>query len=459
VNDQFDPPEQQRTPPFSNEAEQSVLGGLLLDNDAIDRIGDLRAEHFCRADHRMIFGQITAMIAAGGADVVTVYAQLQATGKADQIGGLAYLNALAQNTPSAARIAHYAAVVRDRAQKRGLLAVAADICDSVATPDDAATLIDRAASRLEALSDSAKKKEPTPIAQGLAAHLAALEQRSSGGSPVLATGFMDLDKRLNGGLRPGWLCIVAGRPGSGKTSFALNVATHVAASRSVLFLSMEMPESELHDRMISALGRVPLSRVMEAPADDREFWDRITVAATKVTGLTMHVDDEAALRLQDVRAKARAVKRKHGLDLLVIDYLQLMVGHEGAANRNAEIEAISRGLKQIAKELDVAVLALSQLSRAVEQRGGLPRLSDLRDSGSIEQDADCVLFVHREEVSNPDASEHWRGFAQLRAAKFRHGSTGDVALTYRGEYVTFEDHAGAWPTHPPARAARSRGFD
>ncbi|MBN3812225.1 replicative DNA helicase [Paraburkholderia sp. Ac-20347] len=448
----------QRSALHSVEAEQSVIGALLLDNDAVDRIDGLRAEHFYRADHRVIFGKVTEMIIAGGADVVTVYAALQASGKAEQIGGLAYLNALAQNTPGSANIARYAGIVRDRAQKRGLLAVASEIRESIgARPDEAVTLIDRAASALEALSDGVVKQEPKPIAQGLAEHLAELERRSSGTSPALSTGFADLDKRLNGGLRPGWLTILAARPGMGKTALGLNVAAHVAASRSVLVLSMEMPESEVHDRMIASLGRVPLSQVMEAPAADNEFWGRVTVAAQKVTELTLHVDDQAALRLQDVRAKARMVKRRHGLDLLVIDYLQLMAG-EGA-NRNAEIEGISRGLKALAKELGVAILCLAQLNRRVEDRGGMPKLSDLRDSGAIEQDADAVLFIHREEISNPDAGEQWQGFAQVRAAKFRHGRTGDLALTYRGEYVTFENHDGPWPAFPAGRKACNKGFN
>ncbi|RQS22865.1 MULTISPECIES: replicative DNA helicase [unclassified Burkholderia] len=448
----------QRPTLHSAEAEQSVIGGLLLDNDAIDRIGDLRAEHFYRADHRAIFEQVTAMIAGGGADVVTTFAALQAKGKAEQVGGLVYLNALAQNTPSAANIARYAAIVRDRAQKRGLLTVAAEIQDTIgSTPDDAATLIDRAASKLEALSDGVVKREPKPVAQGLAEHLAELERRSSGTSPAFSTGFPDLDRRLNGGLRPGWLAILAARPGMGKTALALNIAAHAAESRSVLFLSMEMPDAELHDRLIASLGRTPLARVMEAPADDNEFWGRVTVAAQKVTGLNLHIDDQAALRLQDVRAKARMVKRKHGLDLIVVDYLQLMAGD--GANRNAEIEGISRELKALAKELGVAILCLAQLNRRVEDRGGMPKLSDLRDSGAIEQDADAVLFIHREEVSNPDAGEQWHGFAQVRIAKFRHGGTGDLALTYRGEFVTFESHAGPWPTQPASRPARSRGFD
>lgn len=447
-----------RAVPQAIEAEQSVIGGLLLDNDAIDRIGGLRAEHFYRADNRAIFEQVTAMIASGGADVVTTFSTLQAKGKAEQVGGLAYLNDLAQNTPSAANIARYAGIVRDRAQKRGLLAAAAEIQDSVgASPDSAADLIDRAASKLEALSEGVVKREPKPVAQGLAEHLAELDRRMNGTSPAFSTGFPDLDKRLNGGLRPGWLAILAARPGMGKTALALNIAAHAAESRSVLFLSMEMPETELYDRLIASLGRASLARAMKAPADDNEFWGRVTVAAQKVTGMNLHIDDQAALRLQDVRAKARMVKRKHGLDLIVVDYLQLMAGD--GANRNAEIEGISRGLKALAKELGVAILCLAQLNRRVEERGGMPKLSDLRDSGAIEQDADVVAFIHREEVSNPDAGEQWHGFAQVRIAKFRHGGTCDLALTYRGEFVTFENHSGPWPTQPVSRPARTRGFD
>ncbi|MGB8414978.1 replicative DNA helicase [Paraburkholderia sp.] len=449
----------QRPTLHSVEAEQSVIGGLLLDNDAIDRIGDLRTEHFYRADHRMIFGQVTAMIAAGGADVVTVYAQLHASGKAEQAGGLAYLNALAQNTPSAANIARYAGIVRDRAQKRGLLAVAAEIQDSVGgAPDDAVTLIDRAATKLEALAESVVKSEPKLAAQGLMDHISTLERRSNGQDRVIKTGLPDLDKALNGGLRPGWVAILAARPGVGKTALALNIATHVAVDHGALYLSLEMPESELHDRNLASLGRIPLDKVMEAPENDADFWTRVTAAAVKVKDLRLYIDDQPALRLLDVRSKARLVKRKAGLDLLVIDYLQLMSG-EGS-NRNAEIEGISRGLKALAKELGIAIVALAQLNRKVEERSNrLPQLSDLRDSGSIEQDADAVLFIHREEVANPDAGEQWNGFAQVRLAKFRHGKTRDIGLTYRGDYVRFESHAGVWPSHPVSKAQRRRGFD
>ncbi|WP_186013791.1 replicative DNA helicase [Burkholderia gladioli] len=445
--------------PHSVEAEQAVIGILLNDNDAIDRIGDLRTEHFFRGDHRALFAEIVGLIANGiGVDIVSLFDRLRSKGKADDVGGLAFLNALAQNAPSSVSIARNALIVRDRAQKRGLLAVASEMQESVAgTADDAGTLIDRAAAKLEALGEATVKREPKLLAEALADHINLLERRSTGGESVISTGYEDLDRALNGGLRPGWSVILAARPGMGKTSLALNIGTHAAADHGVLFLSMEMPEGELIDRNIASLGRVPLDRVMSAP-DDNEFWDRVTAATMKMRDMNLHIDDQPALRLLDVRAKARMVKRKSGLDVLIVDYLQLMQG-EGS-NRNAEIEGISRGLKALAKELNIAVIALAQLNRQVEQRANrTPMLSDLRDSGSIEQDADAVLFIHREEVANPDAGEQWRGFAQIRVAKFRHGRTGDVPLTYSGEFVRFENHSGAWPTHTVQKSARSRGFE
>lgn len=436
-----------RAVPHSIEAEQAVIGILLIDNDSIDRIGELRTEHFYRGDHRAIFTEIVDMIANGqGADIVSLLERLRGKGNADDVGGLAYLNAMASNAPPATSIARNAGIVVDRAQKRGLLIAAAEIHDSVVTTvDDAMTLVDRAAARLEALSEATVKREPQLAAQGLCSHINVLERRSNGADRKISTGLIDLDKALNGGLRPGWSVILAGRPGMGKTALAMNIGTNVARGHRALYLSMEMPESELHDRNISSLGGVPLETVMEAP-DDNAFWDRVTEATTKIRDLNLYIDDQPSLRLLDVRSKARMVKRKAGLDVLIVDYLQLMQG-EGA-NRNAEIEGISRGLKALAKELDIAVIALAQLNRQVEHRATrIPQLSDLRDSGSIEQDADAVLFVHREEAANPDCGEQWHGFAHLRLAKFRHGRTQDIPLTYRGEYTRFEDFAGEWPTY------------
>jgi replicative DNA helicase len=444
--------------PHSIEAEQAVLGILLNDNDAIDRIGDLRTEHFYRGDHRALFAEIIGLIANGvGVDLVSLFERLKVLGRADDLGGMRYLSDLSREAPSAVSVSRNASIVRDRAQKRGLLSVASEIHESVgASADDAGVLIDRAASKLESLGEATIKREPRLLAQALADHINLLERRSTGGDRVISTGYEDLDRALNGGLRPGWSVILAARPGMGKTSLALNIATYVASENGVLFLSMEMPESELIDRNISSLGRVPLDRVMNAP-NDNEFWDRVTAATLKMRDMNLHIDDQPALSLLDVRTKARMVKRKTGLDVLIVDYLQLMRG-EGS-NRNAEIEGISRGLKALAKELNITIIALAQLNRQIEQRANrTPMLSDLRDSGSIEQDADAVLFIHREEVANPDSGEQWRGFAQIRIAKFRHGRTGDIPMTYIGEFVRFENHVGAWPTHTVNKSSK-RGFD
>jgi replicative DNA helicase len=456
-------PHDLRATPQSVEAEQYVLGALMLDNDAIDRMGDLRAEHFYRGDHRAIFAEIIALIAqGGGADVFTVFERLQAMDKAADVGGLAYLNELASNTPSSANMARYAGIVRDRFQKRGLLAVASEIQDSViVSRDTAEQLIDHAATKIDGLAEKIVKREPRLIAHGLAEHIDTVEKRSHGTERRIPTGYIDLDRRLNGGFRPGWVVILAGRPGMGKTALSLNVSHNVARDHAVLFLSMEMPESELQDRSLASLGHIPLSEVMTPPPEARreneEFWDRITAATMKIKDLNLYIDDQGGLRLLDVRTKARAVKRKSGLDLIVLDYLQLMEGD--GENANVRIQTISRGLKALAKEMGVAILVLSQLNRKVEEGGArLPKLSDLRDSGSIEQDADAVLFVHREEISNPECGSEWHGFAQIRIAKFRHGATGDVGLTYIGEQVRFENRAGTFPTQQSEPPKRKRGF-
>jgi replicative DNA helicase len=435
-----------KTIPFSNESEQSVIGALLLDNDAIDAIAELRPEHFHRADHRLIFSTVREMIAkGGGADAMTVFSRMQAEGRAAQVGGLLYLNDLAQNTPSAANIRRYAQEVIDRAQLRDLQTAAHDILESIAQPKGAtpAQLADRATAAVGQVCDTTMTQGPVSVHDALTEHLARLERRADGGEPSISTGIDDLDRQLNGGLRAGWVAILAARPGMGKTALALNIASHVAQSRSALFLSMEMPSAELLDRNIAALGRIPLDRVMAMEYDDHDAWDAVTRATQKMSEMNLQIDDQAALTLAEVRSKARAVKRKHGLDLLIVDYLQLMAG-EGH-NRNAEIEGISRGLKALAKELGCAVLALAQLNRKVEGENRMPMLSDLRDSGSIEQDADAVLFIHREEVSNADAGPQWKGFARARLAKFRHGQTGDIAMSYRGDFMTFGKWSGPWP--------------
>lgn len=424
--------------PYALESEQSILGGLLQDNDAIDRVGALRAEHFYRADHKALFTLISQMIVAGvGADVVTVYDRLAAV---DPSGAdLGYLHSLSQNTPSTANIHRYAETVIERAQCRGLLHIAAEVTEQASEVgrEKAAVLIDRAQSKLEALAEQRAAQEPILAADGLRAYLDLLEQRSEGaGAHCISTGFDDLDRALSGGFRRGELIVVAGRPKMGKTALAMAFARHAAIDHSALMLSMEMPIHQLQDRNFAALDGPSMSRLLTMKDLDNTEWAQITAAAARIEKLNLSLDDQGGLRLMDVRNKARQVKRKRGLDLLVIDYLQLMDGD--GDNRNAQIEAITRGLKSLAKDLDVAVVLLSQLNRNLESRPNKrPQPSDLRDSGSIEQDCDTLIFVYRDEVYNPDTVD--QGIAEIIVALSRQGAPGRVGLRYDGPHTRFRD--------------------
>ncbi|QQC63799.1 replicative DNA helicase [Paraburkholderia ginsengisoli] len=449
----------QRAVPHSLEAEQSVLGSLLIDNDSIDRVGDLRAEHFYRADHRMIFEQITTMIADGGADVLTAFERLQSTGKAQQVGGLAYLNALAQNTPGSGNIARYAAIVRDRAQKRGLLAVAHEIQDSVGTtPDSAVDLIDKAAAKLEILGEAVVKSEPVKVGQLLVEYLERMQAQEAGLVKVHPTGLTDLDLKLGGGLNPGDLVVVAARPAMGKTAFSLALAAHGASQGEVLFLSLEMPNVQLQQRLVAAQGRLSMNTLRNVSGMSNEDWARVTSATERINEMGLFIDFQADASLLDIRGKARAQKRKHGLSLLVVDYLGLMsLGDE--ERHDLKIGTITRGLKILAKELDCPVVLLSQLNRGVEQRPNKrPMMSDLKDSGSIEADADTILFLYRDEVYNPDSMD--RGKCEVIIAKQRQGETGTVGVAFIGEQQRFEDLAhGATFGAKPEPKRRARGFD
>jgi replicative DNA helicase len=442
-----------RTTPQSVESEQSVLGALLIDNDAIDRISDLRTEHFYRGDHRAIYAEIVGMIAAGiPADVMTVYERLSAKGKSDDVGGLAYLNALAQNTPGASNIARYAQIVRDRAQKRGLLTVASEIQDSVVTtPDEAVVLIDRAQEKLEKLAEARVKSEPTLAADTLGEYLTKLEERIDGKGKPIPTGLRDLDDKLGGGMNGGDLVIVAARPSMGKTALALGIANHVAVEEPALVLEMEMVIAQLQQRNLSMQGRVSMRRLREPELLTNDDWDRITVATQRITKLKLYLDDQSALTMLEVRSKARTIKRKHGLSLLVVDYIGLMaMGSE--ERHDLRIGAITKGLKSLAKELNIPVIALSQLSRKCEERTDKrPIMSDLKDSGDIEADADTILFLYRDEVYHPDSMD--RGIAEIIIAKQRQGETGRVAAAYIGDFTRFEDLA---PGHTFGQSERPR---
>lgn len=441
-----------KAPPHSIEAEQSVIGALLRDNDAVDRLGDLRAEHFYRGEHQVIFGELMRTLAAGrSCDVISLMVALE--GKIEEVGK--YLNEMAQTTPSAANVGRYAAIVRDKAIKRGLINFGRDVEDlAFNSPDDASALVDTASSRLEKLAQSRITVEPVRASTEMAAHIGLLQERESGGVRGISTGYPALDSRLSGGLRPGCLYVVAGRPKMGKTAFVLNIANNVAENHPVLILSLEMTKSEIHDRNLASLGRIPLQHVLEPRYMTDQDWNGLTAAAMKIEQLNLYLDEQGGLRLLDVRMKAKGVKRRHGLDLLVVDYLQLMDGD--GDNRNAQIEGITRGLKSLAKEMACPVVILSQLNRKLEERPDKrPRPSDLRDSGSIEQDADAVIFLYRDEVYNPDTREV--GICEIDIALSRQGAPGRVALGFVAEQVRFESLAHAWggpPKHEPKRVGR-----
>ena len=428
------------TTPHAVEAEQSLLGGLLLDNDAVDRIGDLRAEHFYRADHAMIFSEIIALVTAGKpADYVTVYERIEAKGRGEYTGGLGYLTDLTLKTPSSANAARYAEIIRDRAVKRQLLVVAADVPGLVAGPEPARIIVDRVQSTIERLAEERVKTEPVRAGDGLVGYFNHLQDQMDGKIRAVPTGFRDLDEKLGGGFRGGELIIVAGRPAMGKTAFALNIANRAAADHSVLFLSMEMPIAQIQQRNVSLHGEIHMSRLRTPDLMTDEDWNRLTAATGKIDALNLYLDDQAALTLLEVRAKARMVKRKHGLGLIVLDYLGLMTGGP-TENRNQEVGSYSRGLKALAKELDVPVLALAQLNRGLENRAEKrPSMADLRDSGEIEQDADAIMFLYRDEVYNPNTQA--KGICEILIEKQRQGETGMVPLSYKGEFTKFGDLA------------------
>jgi replicative DNA helicase len=447
---------------YPREHEQSVLGALLRDNDAIDRVGDLRADHFFDHWHGKIFSAITKLVVAGKpADVITTFEELQKAGSDAQVPSMAYLNDLQQSMPSSATIGRYAVTVRDRAMKRKLIALAHETAGAVPeSPEDADVLVDRMSSALELLSRSVVKQEPQLAREGLAQHIDLIDQLYSGDGPVAqSTGLPDLDRKLNGGLRPGNLIVIAGRPKMGKTALAVNISNNIAADGGVsLVASMEMTKPELHNRNLASIGGIPLDHLIDPKQLDEQDWPRLTHAITKIGEMALYMDDQPAMSLLDIRSKAKQVKRRAGkLSVLVIDYLQLMSGP--GDNRNAQIESITRGLKALAKELDVPIILLSQLNRKLEERPNKrPMPSDLRDSGSIEQDADIVIFVYRDEVYNPDSPD--KGMAEINVALNRQGAPGMVPMVYVGEYTLFKSAVQGWrPQKPDKHSRRKVGFD
>ena len=441
-----------RIPPHSIEAEQSVLGGLLLDNQAFDKIADLVGEDdFYRDEHKRIYRQIRKLLERGKpVDVVTVAESLDLAGEGADTGGLAYLGELAANTPSAANIRRYAEIVRERAILRQLVTAGDEIAGSAFNPlgRDPKQLLDEAEAKVFAIAESGFRHQAgfqhiNPLLTQVVERIQELHDRDNPSDITgIPTGYHDLDGKTSG-LQPGDLLIVAGRPSMGKTSFALNMGEHVAieVGLPVAVFSMEMGGAQLAMRMLSSVGKLDAHRVRTGRLNDDE-WSRLTFALGKMHEAPLYIDETPALNPIDLRARARRLHRQCGkLGLIIIDYLQLMSSANGSGeNRATEISEISRSLKGLAKELNVPVIALSQLNRSLEQRPNKrPVMSDLRESGAIEQDADVIMFIYRDEVYNPDTPD--KGSAEIIIGKQRNGPIGTVRLTFLGEYTRFENFA------------------
>jgi replicative DNA helicase len=441
---------EQLVPPHSIEAEQAVLGGLLIDPIAWDQVADMvTAEDFYRPDHRLIFGALGELVGAGKpGDVVTVSEQLERHGRLEEAGGLAYLGTLVRDTPTAANARAYAAIVRERSLLRKLISAGREIASSVFNDDglSARDLVDRAEQRVFEIAEQStgSREGAVRVSTLLPPLIDKIDEWHSHPDKLrgLATGFADFDRKT-GGLRAGDLLIVAGRPSMGKTTLALNMAEFAAVSpdsrAAVAIFSMEMPSEQLVTRMLSSIGHVPLNDIRSGQISD-EDWVRITAATSQLSESRIFIDESPALTPTELRARARRIKREHGLDMVVVDYLQLMQVPGTKENRATEIAEISRGLKALAKELSVPVIALSQLNRSVEQRTEKkPVMSDLRESGAIEQDADMILLIYRDEVYDKNTTR--RGVAEIDLAKHRNGEIGTFLLTFQGQYSRFVNYA------------------
>jgi replicative DNA helicase len=436
-------------PPQSIEAEQAVLGGLLLDAAAWDNVADVVTEQdFYRPDHQLIFAAIGALAGQGQpCDVVTVSQHLERAGKLEIAGGLAYLSSIARDTPSAANARAYADIVRERSLLRQLIRAGIDIAAAVFNNDGetARALVDRAEQRVFEIAEGSFRRREGAVAvrQLLPGVIDQIDEWHNNPDKLrgLPTGFADFDK-LTGGLRPGDLVIVAGRPSMGKTTLAVNMAeyaaVHPGTRASVAIFSMEMPSEQVITRMLASIGGVALSSLRSGKISDDD-WVRITSATSQLSEAKIFVDEAPALNPTELRARARRIKREHGLDLVVVDYLQLMQVPGTQENRATEIAEISRGLKALAKEMQVPVIALSQLNRAVEQREHKrPVMSDLRESGAIEQEADMILLIYREEVYDRNTTK--KGIAEIDLVKHRNGEIGTFLLTFQGQYTRFANY-------------------
>ncbi|WP_369602768.1 replicative DNA helicase [Hahella sp. SMD15-11] len=438
-----------RTPPHSNEAEQSVLGGLMLDNSTWDHVSDLiTSQDFYRVEHRLIFEAISRLAnESQPLDAITVSQELERRGELEKAGGLAYLSELARNTPSAANIRAYADIVRERAVLRRLITAANEIQEQAYNPAGLKSeeILDEAERKVfQIAEDRPNQGGPEKVAPVLVKTLEKIQQLYEQEASItgVTTGFKDLDD-MTAGMQPSDLIIVAGRPSMGKTTFAMNLVENALMKTGLptLVFSMEMPADSIVMRMLSSLGRIDQTKVRTGKLDD-EDWPRLTSAINLLKDKPLYIDDTPALSPTEMRSRARRVAREHGgkLGLIMVDYLQLMRVPGNNEGRTAEISEISRSLKALAKELDCPVVALSQLNRSLEQRPNKrPVNSDLRESGAIEQDADVIIFIYRDEVYHEDSPD--KGIAEIIIGKQRNGPIGTVRLAFQGRYTRFEDLA------------------
>lgn len=452
-----------KTPPHSVEAEQAVIGGLLIAADSFDAIGDLVSERdFYRQEHAAAFAVVAKLAEQGRPhDVITVHDALVTAGELDKAGGIGYLFELANKTASAANIRAHARVIRERAILRALIATGQTIADAAYAPSGrtAAELLDEAQAAVIALGDDGGTETDLHVSAALPDYVNELERRlESGGISGLQTGFTGLDHRMCG-MQPGNLIIIGGRPKSGKTTFAMNIASNVAViqNKPVLVFSMEMSRTELLDRMIASVGGIPFNLLRAGTVFATEYNDSINPAARRIKHSQLYIDDRAALSIAQMRSAARRQHRKTPLALIVVDYLQL--ARAKAESRVMEITLISQGLKALAKELGVPVIALSQLSRKSEDQNRRPKASDLRDSGSIEQDADVILLVYRDDIDNQDSP--MRGTAEIIIPAIRNGEAGSEFLDSNLAMCRFQNKEREYmpPTAQQPTHRKNRGYN
>ncbi|GAA0397168.1 replicative DNA helicase [Cocleimonas flava] len=435
-----------KVPPHSIEAEQSVLGGLLLENMAWDKIADIITEHdFYRHDHRLIFRSIAVLAETDKPrDVITLSEWLKDRDELENAGGLAYLGTLAKDTPSAANIKAYADIVREKSVLRQLISIGSEIAEEAFNAGDRPSkeLLDEAEKKVFEIAEQGNRKQDFhTIKDLLKSTLAKIDELSKSTDALTgaSTGYTDLDG-MTSGLQKGDLIIVAGRPSMGKTTFSMNLAEYIAVNdkKPVAIFSMEMPAEQLILRMFASMGRVPLNDIRNGKIRE-EDWPRIGMAVKAFGETKLFIDDTAAMSPTEVRAKCRRLHREHGhMGLVVLDYIQLMQTGAKSDNRAAEISEISRSLKALAKELECPVIALSQLNRSLEQRPNKrPIMSDLRESGAIEQDADVIMFIYRDEVYDENTPD--KGMAEVIIGKQRQGAIGKVRLTFTGKYTRFDN--------------------